>query len=361
MNASEVAARYTQPGKQAARKFVVDLAVASGCKTALDFWGGGTSAREFTRAGLSVVSAELDRSLWSELDRDAAANGYVAHHGRASDAADEFDIVWADYTGHISRKQETETRRLASKARQFLVVTLAPEREEDSFLSRARVASIPALLVLWSSMRLDYISRYQRNKFHQEMWLAVLGRVPHGLGSGKGGGNGLLINPVAIARNMTDRRRLFWASQSFRGQYGGLLPYVSPLALTTQTMTGLRCRQCDRSFVARSTRTMYCSEPCRQRAWRGIPEPRTTCQGCSRVMLIGRADKLYCSRECRDAEWLRRRRMERQWTLLCDHCTVSFSPKKNVPWAKYCSLSCREKAGRIRRGSQSRPAPPIAA
>lgn len=358
MRAEDVAARYTQPGKVAVRRFVVDLAVASGCETALDFWGGGTSARDLTRAGLSVVSAEMDRSLWSELDRDAATNGYAAHHGRASKVGGVFDMVWADFCGMVSGEMEREVTKLVPRVGRFLVVTVMPEREADPFLVGLRYTSIPALFVGWTDLRLDYVTRYKRNISNQEMWLLVLSPVPP---AGRGQSEPRAIYPRALRRNLADERRRYWAGKTFTREFSDLLPFAQVMGSQTIVMTGLRCLQCGRQFLGQKSTRLYCSEPCLQRHYRKIPNPLTTCVVCKQDMKPGRADKKYCSRLCGSKSQAKVRRDNRP-EIRCTFCRAAFKPKKYVPWAAYCQSKCRFAEYRRRtRESQPKPALPIAA
>lgn len=246
MNADQIAAKYTQPGKVATRKFVVDLAKATGCKTALDFWGGGTSARAFAEAGIAVTSAEVERAYWPEMEADAALHGYSSHRGRASLVDGTFDIVWADFTGQVSRLMERELQALRPRVGKYLVVTLLPERENDPFLVRARSATIPAWLLAVTGLGLDYITRYRRNRLGQEMWLAVL----------SGRRLDAHISPATVARNLNYVHRRYWSAQGFRGQ--GLLPATDNIR-TKRLMRARRCLACGESFTPKmNPNASYC-------------------------------------------------------------------------------------------------------
>ena len=361
MRAEDVAARYTQPGKVAARKFVVDLAVASGCKTALDFWGGGTSAREFTRAGLSVVSAELDRSLWSELDRDAAANGYVAHHGRASKVNGVFDMVWADFCGMVSEQMERELVALKSRAVRLIAVTILPERDGD-FLARSRAATIPAWLSATTNLQVHYVVRYQRNRNNQEMWLVVLSHPTRGR---------VVLYPDTVQRNLLNPHRRYWASDTFHDEYPHLFPHRNGVHPSLDPVREVLCEICGSKFYPPVNRrpgsVFLCGDAClrerntrlrrRQRGGQYFL-PRKRCPECGSKFQPTRANQRFCTTKHSQRYYGRQWEQSQKRPCVpkrCLYCNGAFIPRRKD--ALYCELE----HGRLYRESRTKPALPIAA
>lgn len=72
------------------------------------------------------------------------------------------------------------------------------------------------------------------------------------------------------------------------------------------------CEVCDKQFVAFSPRAQYCSQACKQKAWRlkksghsntnrspGRPVHKVTCRHCGRKFNARRTDAKFCSQSCR--------------------------------------------------------------
>lgn len=371
MRADEIAARYQRPEKTATRQFVVDLALASGCKTALDLWGGGSSARALAAAGLTVTSAESN-PLWADaLATDATAFGYEPHPGRAERAAGSFDMVWFDSCSQASRQLARELSAVAKKARRWLVVTLMPERETDKDIVMARTATIPAWLEVTTGLGLDYITRYIRNGYNQEMWLAVLsprqevGRVQ--------------LHPLIVDRNLRHAHRRYWASNDFRKQYGSLLPYVSNLqGLPLQPRT---CAECRVAFTPRiNGRAKWCQKPdCKrarnrfyakkQRKKKRVILPKRRCGWCNRLFTPQRKDavrgcpgtnhgalygaRLWAERHPERASESKRlyrvRNTVPRLPRVCQSCTEVFTPRtgrQEYCGAPECQMESRRASSR---------------
>lgn len=206
---------YDSPGKQKARDLVTAVFASTG-GTVLDFYGGGRSARQFVGAGLTVTSAELVRSLWPILERDAAVYGYEPFFGRASRIKRTFDWVFADFTGGPSPTTRRELVKLAAMARHGIAVTLSPDRQlDEAMIGPSSAATVPAWVIEATGMRLEYISRYTRNELGQWMWLALLSRRMPIRGSAQ------QVDVLTIAREIQARR--YWATNRFRVEFPSLV------------------------------------------------------------------------------------------------------------------------------------------
>lgn len=227
--------KYDSAGKRRVREAIVRLCADQRVKTVLDFWGGGSSARALAGLGVRVVSAEIDRGLFSALELDASENGYEAWRGRASSAVGQFDLVFADFCGGASPQNRRELRRLAQKAERFLVVTLAPDHQrEEALTGSSAFATIPAWLIEAApGFHIVDIRQYQRNERKQWMWSAILAR-------------GKYREPLRdIIDSLARRRR--WS--------GGYTLKVSSYFARTPGVPGRPCTVCSNPERLESVRT----------------------------------------------------------------------------------------------------------
>jgi hypothetical protein len=254
---------FDSPGKTKARALVVEVFASEG-GTVLDFYGGGRSAAAFVEAGLTVTSAEIDRSLHERLLWDSAIHGYEPFLGRASRIKRDFDHVFADFTGGPSPKTRRELRLLASRTTKWLAVTLSPDRQLDEvMIGPSSSATVPAWLIEETGMRLEYISRYIRNEYRQWMWIALLRPRGHKHGSGQ------QVDSLTVAREI--QRRRYWASPYFRSSFTELVPHRRHSETDSERARSKWYYETNRdTYLARSRAGYYANREKRlaqQKAW----------------------------------------------------------------------------------------------
>lgn len=290
-------ALYLSEGKQRFRELLRDLAVQEGVRTVGTFYGTGVDSRLFAAAGLDVLAMEKVQAHWPAMDADAAEHGFRVFHGRARTMREHLDMVHADFIGGPSPDNFRELRYIAAITDRLLPVTLSPDHQLDrSMQGESALYTVPAWLTGATGFTLDYFGRYVRNRVGQTMFVAILRRTA-------GHGNSQRVQPVQIARSVTERR--YWAS---RWMYDSRL-----LVHMQQPRTPAeRARDAERYLARKALR----------------PSRTLACRHCGSLFIVpqkqGRPATL-CSAECRrlsrvDAharwyaanhDWELRRRRER--------------------------------------------------
>jgi hypothetical protein len=126
---------YSNPAKDAIRRWVTLELLAVQPTLVLDLWGGGRSAEELTAAGLSVLSIDDGRGFPAEIAKPrikraltikAEVGGYRSAWGSAAKYAPECDAAWIDFMGHLCG----DTIRILRACRHMkaLAITLMPAR-----------------------------------------------------------------------------------------------------------------------------------------------------------------------------------------------------------------------------------------
>lgn len=296
---------YDSDGKRRARDLVVEVAETSGCRTFLDFWGGGASARQATVAGLTVTSAEKDRALQAGLVADAEVNGYSAHLGDAVDIDQKFDFVFADFCGNANPTRFKELGALATKTNRWLAVTLAPDWQmNESMQGDAATFTVPAWLVGATGMRLAYVSRYVRNERGVTMWLVLLEVRPtwsHPI-SKSGIRAGTEYDPRSVARHLTltrpQRGTYYWASPRFAKDFPKLNLRKAAIWRPHATKTQRTCLGCATMFVPATGIQVRCKSGCGYKSPRVQPTKRR-CATCRTEFITPTRLRHYCRDECR--------------------------------------------------------------
>ena len=164
--------RYTNPTKDAIRKWVIAELKAAEPNLVLDLWGGGRSAAEMAAAGLNVLSVDDGRSFGEfgitkprgkrAMTLRGEADGYRTGWGSVVKYLPECDAAWLDFMGHLAPETERTLRACADL--KVLAVTLMAERMAgvERLSVETWIAMYAGALENLSGLRTRSIRKYRR-------------------------------------------------------------------------------------------------------------------------------------------------------------------------------------------------------
>ena len=231
---------YEGGAKKAIRTWITQELIASGCSLVLDFHGGGQSAEELTKAGLTVLSVDDGRQakkLGVSVPRArralavaGEAGGYRTGWGKAQKYASECDGAFLDFMGQLCGEYVRTME--ACRPMKSVVVTLMPER-----LDGMRLLPLPYWTVAYRAaveralgMKVRHVRQYRRPG---GQWVLVMVarrsyRVEacHQLAEARKRATAKVADPVVAAAYRAKkaeymrqyRRRRYWTDPEFRAR-----------------------------------------------------------------------------------------------------------------------------------------------
>ena len=185
-------ARYTNPTKDAIRKWVIEELKAAEPSLVLDLWGGGKSAAEMTAAGLNVLSvddgrdaktshgvtaARCKRALAVTGDKEGYRTGWSTGDASLLRYLAECDAAWLDFMGHPCHT--TERVLAACKGKKIVVLTLMASRlaGHEGLSVTSYIAMYRGLIEGLSGLSVRTVRKY---KSAGDQWVLVFVAVRNG-------------------------------------------------------------------------------------------------------------------------------------------------------------------------------------